>query len=104
MSNSNEYMNAYMKTRYQQRRELAHSILGRACANCGSLDNLEIDHIKWEDKAFKMNKLWNCAYATFLEELNKCQILCRSCHIEKSRQDIRAIKLQRGGGNQYGSY
>ena len=104
MANSNEYMNEYMKNRYQQRRELAFSIIGNECALCGSELNLQIDHVYWEDKELNLAKDWNCSKKRFLEELAKCQPLCESCHREKSRNDISKIKSVRGGKNQYGQH
>jgi 5-methylcytosine-specific restriction endonuclease McrA len=93
-----------MKRRYQQRRELAFSILGYACALCGSEVNLQIDHIHWQNKEFNFSKYWNCSEKKFLEELAKCQALCETCHREKSKVDIQELKLSRGGANQYGRY
>lgn len=101
MANSNEYMNEYMKRRYKQRRELAMSILGKECAKCGSEVDLQIDHVYWTDKAFNFAKYWNCSKKKFLEELAKCQALCKDCHIEKSKVDLWDQRLQEPGSNQY---
>lgn len=105
MANSNEYMNNYMKKRYKERRELALEIIGNTCVKCENTVNIEIDHKYWSDKTFNFSKQWNCSMKQFLKELNNCQPLCRSCHIEKSKTDLWDRRLNIGGGaNQYGSY
>lgn len=41
----NEYMRAYLKRRYWERRATAIKILGGKCCRCGSTHGLGIDHI-----------------------------------------------------------
>lgn len=43
MSNK-EYMNIYMKRRWEIRRARAIEYLGAKCIECGSKNNLEFDH------------------------------------------------------------
>ena len=55
------------------------------CKNCGSWENLELDHI---DPAQKVShKIWSWSDKRRLEELAKCQVLCYDCHKEKTRKD-----------------
>lgn len=103
------YYREYMSKRYTERMTLAHHLLGNKCKACDSVDNLEIDHIDWKEKSFTVGKFWNCAKEKFLLELEKCQLLCRNCHIEKSKIDIREIKtgnkeIQHGTHTRYQSY
>lgn len=86
---SNEYMREYMKRRYHQRRAKAFEILGNKCTHCGSTDKLEIDHINPKDKLIPLNKLWNIMYGLFIDELKVCQLLCKSCHKQKSDAELR---------------
>lgn len=81
----NSYMRDYMLRRYHARRELMFERLGRACISCGSTDELEADHIDASTKSFPVAKLWSVSLVRFIEEIDKCQILCRPCHITKSR-------------------
>ena len=60
------------------------STLGNVCVRCGSAENLEIDHIDASTKAFYISKLWSVSKAKFEAEVAKCQILCNSCHYQKS--------------------
>ena len=52
------------------------------CVQCGSEDNLEVDHI---DPEYKIShNVWTWAKSRRLEELAKCQVLCESCHLTKT--------------------
>jgi 5-methylcytosine-specific restriction endonuclease McrA len=52
----NEYMRVYMAGRYEKRRSQAIEDLGGKCAECGSGDDLEIDHINPREKSFNLAK------------------------------------------------
>ena len=80
-------MNNYMKSRYHRRREEAFELLGGKCQSCSTEDNLCIDHIDPHTKSFPISKMWSVAYSRFLEELKKCQLLCKRCHREKTKVD-----------------
>lgn len=54
------------------------------CAECGSWENLEIDHIDPSTKAIKVGKVWNLGETKRAAELKKCQALCNKCHIRKT--------------------
>lgn len=83
--NSNDYMKKYMIKRYHDRMNWARNTLGNICRKCGSVDNLEIDHIDPIAKSFTVGgQLWNCAKAKFEAEIAKCQLLCQSCHNKKT--------------------
>ena len=99
----NSYMREYMLARYHTRRAEATRILGGVCAECGVAEELEFDHRNWRDKSFPISKLWSVAYERFLAELEKCQLLCKEHHKEKTRRDMREIKAEKGWANQYGS-
>ena len=86
--NYNEYMASYMLKRYHIRRNNAIEPLGGKCVLCGSSENLELDHKDPKDKAFSLAKLWSCAEPKYLEEIAKCQLLCRTCHEEKTINDL----------------
>jgi 5-methylcytosine-specific restriction endonuclease McrA len=73
-----------MLKRYHSRRKEAIVFLGNCCVLCGSTDELELDHINPENKAFSIAKLWGCKKQKFWDEIKKCQLLCKSCHIKKT--------------------
>lgn len=86
--NTNAYMKKYMLDRYHQRMEDFKKILGGKCVCCGSLDGLEIDHKDISTKSFTIaNKAASAPIGILLEELKKCQLLCRTCHINKTLKD-----------------
>lgn len=93
--NRKEYMREYMLKRYYKRRQLAFDILGEICVNCGSKENLEIDHIDPSLKTMNLSKMWNITEQRYLNELNLCQVLCNACHKTKSSIDN---GVEHGGG------
>lgn len=71
------------------------------CAECGSSDRLELDHIEPEDKV--SHRVWSWAEERLLAELAKCQVLCYDCHKKKTiRQRDEAI--QHGSVTMYKKY
>lgn len=100
----NAYMREYILARYHRRMTAAKQQLGVTCAKCPASEDLELDHIDWRLKSLPMNRMWSVSEARFQEELAKCQLLCHSHHREKTRQDMREIKRERGGANQYARY
>jgi 5-methylcytosine-specific restriction endonuclease McrA len=78
---------AYQKARYAKRMKLAIEELGGQCVECASTNELQLDHIDPKTKEFNVSRLTNRSLATFLKELEKCQLLCFDCHVEKTRKD-----------------
>lgn len=68
---------------------------GGACRNCGSSDQLEIDHINPEEKEYSPTALWSRNKSIRDRELAKCQILCHDCHKKKTRTQL----FKEGHGN-----
>lgn len=83
----NTYMNDYMKSRYQRRRVEAVERLGGKCVACGSVENLEFDHIDPIGKDFTIARASSFAEARWQKELGKCQLLCTDCHKVKHLAD-----------------
>lgn len=76
----------------QQKRSRARELLGGVCVICKTAEQLEFDHIDWRTKPkAKKNDanrvLFRQAWAVVEASLPLLQLLCRPCHIEKSRQD-----------------
>lgn len=91
----NNYMRDYMKRRYHERRAEAIQLLGSRCVRCNATENLETDHIDRTTKSFDLGKLWSIARHLYLEELEKCQLLCEDCHKKKSALEM---SVSHGGG------
>jgi 5-methylcytosine-specific restriction endonuclease McrA len=86
----------YMRRYYRMRMDRAITYLGGACAQCGSDDDLEIDHIDPATKSFDFGKVgWKKPWAEQEAELQKCQLLCSQHHRVKTRHDL---GVPHGGG------
>lgn len=83
--NYNQDMNTYMKSRYFRRREQAIESLGGKCVVCGSVEELEFDHVDPSTKSFSIAKAFSgWSWSRIQVELDKCQLLCRDCHKVKT--------------------
>lgn len=71
------------RRRYYERRVRAIEILGGACVVCGTVDNLQFDHIDPTTKTFSMSKV--LTRSDWREELQKCQLLCENHHKQKTK-------------------
>ena len=73
--------------------------LGGQCVSCGTTDNLEFDHINPLDKSFTISGYLAstnaCELEKVLEEVNKCQLLCKQCHRKKTDGPDRPIINQK---------
>jgi hypothetical protein len=81
--NYNEYQRNYQIKRYHARRAESLEMLGGKCVECGSTDELEIDHIDPATKKLEVSRLWGVSRERWLAEIAKCQILCKPHHIHK---------------------
>ncbi len=96
-------MRKYQLERYRRRRQFALDKLGNECVECGSKEKLEIDHIDNSTKSFTIAKGWSLSEKRFISELDKCQLLCRSCHIEKTIFE-RGNKIAKGNHGTISTY
>lgn len=53
------------------------------CVQCGSTEQLELDHINRKTKVD--HRIWSWSKTKRDEELAKCQVLCRDCHKLKTK-------------------
>lgn len=55
--------------------------------SCGSTENLELHH---KDPSKKItHQIWTWAEDRFIQEADKCIVLCKNCHIDLHRQQNR---------------
>jgi hypothetical protein len=79
----------YYQTRYKNSRDKIIEYLGGKCVKCGSKENLEIDHIDPSTKLYNVSSRCRCfSWDEILLEVKKCQLLCESCHNEKTILDL----------------
>lgn len=55
---------------------------GKWCVRCGTSSDLQIDHIDPRRKV--EHRIWSWSEDRRVAELEKCQVLCDTCHREKS--------------------
>jgi 5-methylcytosine-specific restriction endonuclease McrA len=69
---------------YRDRRTEWLIKLGGRCVECGSTDDLHLDHKDPSSKLLELGKQWALEKSVVDTEVEKCQILCSSCHRVKS--------------------
>lgn len=79
---------------YQIRKAKMLAYLGGKCVNCSSTEALQFDHIDPKTKSFGIMQNWAISWNRLVVELDKCQLLCKLHHIEKTK-----INKEYGGGH-----
>ncbi len=73
-----------------RRARLAKAVekLGGRCASCGSEYSLQFDHIDPSTKSANVSEMHYHSDSVFYAEVEKCQLLCSACHIQKTKFDL----------------
>lgn len=87
-----DYHRNYSRKYYHKRRNELLSKLGGKCVKCGSTEHLEFDHINSVEKRFNISDLLNRSKQETETELQKCQLLCHSCHTKKSNKELKETR------------
>jgi len=82
---SKEQRRAYNNARHHRLRNEAIEKLGGKCNKCGSMSELHFDHVDADTKSNVRQSLFNYSKEFIEKELQKCQLLCSACHLEKSK-------------------
>jgi 5-methylcytosine-specific restriction endonuclease McrA len=71
------------RLRYEKKNFIIEN-LGSKCCKCGTTDYLEIDHI---NPGLKKDRkcLYVCSWERIKSEMNNLQLLCSSCHQDRSQ-------------------
>jgi len=88
-SKNPELYNKRNKEKRELRRQKVYEFLGNKCSYCGSIDCLEIDHINPGLKTSRVSPLAQGLNKT-LNEIDNLQLLCSSCHTERSKMQRNA--------------
>ena len=91
-----ENVNKRNIARYERNKQKYVDKLGGKCVKCGTTEHLQFDHINPLEKSFTISS--NFHRKDLDEELDKCQLLCWDCHMEKTKEDWLSGKLFRGIG------
>lgn len=77
----------YHKKRRRERRKKFLALLGNRCEKCGDKNNLEFDHKDPSKKEFGVSRHINSPDAFVKKEIDKCRLLCKKCHKEKTHKE-----------------
>jgi 5-methylcytosine-specific restriction endonuclease McrA len=92
-------MAKYMANRRKDRRVKLIQMAGSACKECGSTKQLEFDHRDPAKLSFRLSGAGlDRAWSVILEEFQKCDLLCESCHEEKTSRESENGQVPHGGG------
>jgi hypothetical protein len=84
MTKTNEEMAEYMRERHKKHRARAIEYLGGSC-RCGSSESLHFHHTDPETKGFTISSGLSLGWERLVVELDKCVLLCESCHQDEHR-------------------
>lgn len=85
MAYTSEQRKEYQKEYRKRRRIQAVELLGGKCVSCGTVDGLEFNHIDPMTKLFAISQ-FHGSLEVFWEEVQKCNLMCRPCHVEETRK------------------
>ena len=77
---------------YERRKNVKQKMierLGGVCSHtgCNETKNLQFDHKDPKMKLFNISQGYNNKEEVLIEEVDKCQLLCRKHHLEKTKND-----------------
>ena len=76
------------RAKYRQKKKaICLEYLGGKCVKCGATERLEFDHIKRDTKKYNIAGRVTFKFDNLKEELDKCQLLCAFCHLEKTAKE-----------------
>jgi hypothetical protein len=84
-----ERQREYMRNWIRQRREEWFQAHG-PCVDCGSRENLELDHVDRNKKV--THRVWSWTAARRETELAKCVARCSECHLRKTVRELRGAE------------
>jgi 5-methylcytosine-specific restriction endonuclease McrA len=80
----------------ENHRFLLQYLLEHPCVKCGEKDPLalEFDHIKRDEKKYSITGMSLNSRDNITKELNKCQVLCGTCHRRKTAMESNSIRFK----------
>jgi hypothetical protein len=94
-----EHRKTYVRDRLRERKLKLTQLLGGQCARCDNNTDLEFDHIDPTTKLFNISGRLGSSWDLLLDEVKKCQLLCKPCHYTKTR-----IENKRANPSRHGSW
>ena len=97
-----EQKREYHNNRHKKVMKLIIQHLGGKCVNCGSVENLQIDHIDRTTKLFNVSTgVQNYSMEKVWTEVRKCQLLCKICHRQKGIKVGDIVESKHGSYSMY---
>ena len=84
---NNEKIRKQQREYIKEKRAICLEYLGGKCVVCGTTHNLQFDHIKREGKKYSIASKLSYKFDNLKEELDKCQLLCAPCHLDKTAKE-----------------
>ena len=84
---NNEKIREERRKQHKEKRAICLEYLGGKCVKCGTTERLEFDHIDRTTKKYTIASRVTNNFTILKEELNKCQLLCAPCHLEKTAKE-----------------
>lgn len=84
MAYTKEERRNYQNIRRNKIRQELVLYLGGSCVVCQATDQLELDHKNPQTKSFTIASGLDKPKDVLLAEVNKCQLLCKDCHLKKT--------------------
>lgn len=94
-----DYQNQYRA----KKRAYLLNMLGNVCVICGSEDAIEFDHIDRSTKSFTIASGFDKPLQILIEEANKCQLLCKKHHVQKTAKELTGRVPANKGKRTHGS-
>lgn len=91
-------MSSYNLSRYYRIKAEFIQRLGGVCVVCGTEKDLEFDHIDPDTKLYTIGEIMLHARSKVEAEVDKCQLLCKEHHLEKSMREGDLGAVEHGGG------
>lgn len=98
---SKAYFRKYFKNRRADRRFQALMALGGRCEVCGSLKDLQFDHVIRGSRKWIIANILAYGDTKFWDEVAKCQLLCDRCHRQKTIKDRGQMPAAHGRTRMY---
>jgi len=76
----------YWNSRRRNRRQKFIDLLGGMCESCGATERLHFDHKHPKRKKFRIADRLDAPLIELEKEVNKCRLLCPSCHRAKTKK------------------
>lgn len=87
-----KYHRDYSRKYYHKKMMEMFKSFGGKCKKCGSGRSLQFDHIDPRKKKFNISDFLSFSKHETLNELKKCQVLCKRCHLKKTSKDMVILK------------